>query len=407
MNSNKFFLPFLVAFIFIAFPMKFLDLKPGGQGTRIDFPPPPHLEPKPNQAQKINQIVHPDRTINPLVSNNVITNTLGTGDDQIHGLIYDNASLWASTRTKPARILRINPANLTVENRIILNSGQDEADDIAAGQGYVWTITYTNPAQLIRVDPATNTAQTAIAFQSSELGYATSLKYAFGYLWMGGINHLVKINISSPLAPTYTVNDFSPVATDGYVLISALTASNDHLWGIFEQYSLSQSKFFASTIIKIDPSTPTIGYVTNTVPTLLFPDDVTYLVNHFYASSENQPVQTSPSYLYEFDDNLSIHSSTQVSDHASYGTFLDPYELTSFWGVYVNSPGRIIKFDLNGVALANVTLPHGFNDPGEMAFDAAGNMYVTTWQSPAGIVKYTFKVFYNINLPLIVRNKSQ
>jgi hypothetical protein len=37
---------------------------------------------------------------------------------------------------------------------------------------------------------------------------------------------------------------------------------------------------------------------------------------------------------------------------------------------------------------ATYLLPSGFNDANEIAFDAAGDFYVTTWQTPARIVKF-------------------
>ena len=37
---------------------------------------------------------------------------LEPGDNQIHGFTYYNGYLWASTRTNPCRILRIDPVTL-------------------------------------------------------------------------------------------------------------------------------------------------------------------------------------------------------------------------------------------------------------------------------------------------------
>jgi len=127
--------------------------------------------------------------------------------------------------------------------------------------------------------------------------------------------------------PTYQKYNFSSLATEGYVLPHSITSNNTHLWVIFHQFSLKQNKFFAATITKIDPSTPTTSYVTNTVSSL-FPDDIT----NFYTSSEISPTITTPSFMDKFDDNLSAFTTTLVSDSASYGTFLNPNELTNFWG---------------------------------------------------------------------------
>ena len=390
MNRIKLHIVFNIAFLFLILPFGVQNQKASALAIQADFPPPPHLEPNASQSQNNGRINQPStQAINPLNAEGVITNTFGLGDDHIHGLIYYNGSLWASTRTSPARILRINPSTLVVENRIVLTSGRDDSEDITAGQGYVWTITYTSPAQLIRVDPVTNTAQSAITFLSNELSFAASLKYAFGYLWAGGINHLVRIDITNPLLPTYQSFDFSSLVTQAYASLTALTYSNDSLWGVFTQYDLSPQAV-SSTVIKINPSNPNFAASKNMAVLSLFPDDVTYAGTHFYISSENIPQPTSPSDIYKFDDSLTTKTTTHVSDSASYGTFLDPNDPTSFWGVYVNSPGKIIKFDPNPNAIASFNLPSGFNDPSEIAFDAAGNMYVSTWQIPSGIVKYTF-----------------
>ena len=97
-----------IAFLFLIIPFGLQNPKAGALALQADFPPPPHLEPDAVQTQS-NDLN--DQSItqagNPLSANGVITNILGPGDDQVHGLIYYNGSLWASTRTAPARILEL------------------------------------------------------------------------------------------------------------------------------------------------------------------------------------------------------------------------------------------------------------------------------------------------------------
>ncbi len=132
-----------------------------------------HLEPPaaPNPAASTQQTS--TAKIDAVTAGEIISNTLGDGDNQIHGLIYHNGFLWASTRTYPARVLKINPETLAVEDSVELDEGQNEGEDIVYANGYLWVVLFPTPnqfdaAQLIRVDPTANTlsATTAITIQS-------------------------------------------------------------------------------------------------------------------------------------------------------------------------------------------------------------------------------------------------
>ena len=62
---------------------------------------------------------------------------LEPGDSFIHGFTYYNGYLWASTRTNPCRILRIDPVTLDYD-RIILDPGLNDGEDLIAAAGYIW-----------------------------------------------------------------------------------------------------------------------------------------------------------------------------------------------------------------------------------------------------------------------------
>jgi hypothetical protein len=322
-----------------------------------------------------------------LVSADIMTNVLGSGDSFIHGFIYYDGYLWASTRTQPARILKIDPTTLQVDSggRVELETKQDYGDDIVAAEGYIWVILYTNPAQLIRIDPTTLTADVAILFELSELRYGSTLQYAFGYLWAGGREKIARIDISEPLTPTFQIYDYSSLVIEednGTGIFTALTSSQNDLWGSMLQWADSKG-YFSSTVVKIDPDLPT-EILTSTISTIA-PDDMTYSAEHLYISSEDSG---EPSDIYQFASDLSTYTVTRAANSSSYGTFLNPLDPESLWGVYIGSPGIIKKFDLSPAAMVTNTLPVNFDDPNELAFDESGNMYVTTWTAPAGIVKY-------------------
>jgi hypothetical protein len=357
------------------------------QTARADEPDPPfpadaYLNLRPYGSTRQDKPL-PFTRVDPqaLANTDVMTNVLDLGDNMIHGFIYYDGYLWGSTRTKPARILKIDPSTLEVDTRIILASGQNYGDDIVAAQGYIWVILFTNPAQLIRVDPDTVTAEVAVTFDQLDFIFGASLEYAFGYLWAGGRERIAQIDISDPLTPTYQSYDYSSLVVDQSSLFNALTSNEDYLWG--SMYQLIATEFLSSTVVRIDPDIPT-NTLTETF-SVIFPDDITYAGSHLYISSEDIGY---PSDIYQFDTDPSTYTITRVADSASYGTFLNPLDHDILWGVYLGYPGIIKKFDLIPSALVTITLPLNFDDPNELAFDESGNMYATTWAAPAGIVKY-------------------
>jgi uncharacterized repeat protein (TIGR01451 family) len=335
-------------------------------------------------------------------SSDVFTNVLPSGDSYIHGLIYDNGYLYASTRscatTQPcpdtARVLKIDPNTLSVvttANLTALYAGED----IVAANGYIWVILYMEPARLVRLDPASLNWNVALVFNKSvtaTMDVGESLKYAFGYLWVGGRDHLARVDISNPMAPTYQLYDLSflnlPTSSGG--LLGSMANDDRFLWGTYKQHNgpLNGGSFYASTVVKMDPSDP-IGVYTSTQLSTDTPDDSAYTGGAYFVGGEGQPNQTAQSNIYKFSSNPAVYTVTKAAASASYGLFSNPSDPLSVWGAYVASPGLVKIFNLNATPLLTVTLPTGFDDPGEIAFDGSGDVFITTWQDPARIVKLT------------------
>ncbi|MBW6474857.1 MAG: C39 family peptidase, partial [Anaerolineaceae bacterium] len=305
---------------------------------------------------------------------------LGTGDNLIHGFIYDNGYLWASTRTSPARIFKINPVSLDFE-RIILTSGLNKGEDIISAGGYIWVILYTNPAKLVKINPNTMTWEVAISFQSNEISYGGSLEYAFGSLWVGGLDRkIARVNIENL---NYQIFHYPEIFSS--TQFHALTSGGGFLWTSAPQSS-------RSAIVKINPNNPS-DYSFVVVNNLL-PDDMAYVNNHLYIADE-----TSPSYLYKFANDLS-YTKELASNTSSYGVFINHNNPNYVYSAHIGSPGFVKMFDLNLNLIHTFFLPSGFNDANEIAFDSSGFIYVTAWQSPAKIVKFSTALTGSITSPV-------
>jgi len=301
------------------------------------------------------------------------TKVLDDGDNQIHGFIYYDGYLWASTRTSPSRILKIDPDTLQYQ-KIVLSPDLNTGDDIIAAEGYIWVIIYTTPAKIVRVNPETLSWEVAVSFKRSEISRGGSLEYAFGHLWAGGApGKIAKINVGNL---TYQIYDYS---TDvGTSQFHGLTSGGGYIWGSAPLFrsSLLGREFYADTIVRINPSQPS-DYRTVYIDTPMS-DDIMYIQDSLYTGGEK-----SPSYVYKISNNLAL-SSFKASETPSYGIFSGQ---SSIWSVHIGSPGKIVEFDSSLVIRGTYQLPLGFDDANELAFDGSGNIYVTCWQSPARIVK--------------------
>ncbi len=367
------------------------------QDATPTIPKPPYVEPEP-----VKQDVKPGGQLlqgDALDASSESTLILSSGESKIHGLIYYDGYLWASTRTSPAKVIKINPAStpMAVVNSVTLATNRNDAEDIVAANGYVWTVAsetdelnYTGLTYLVRVDPATLAVQYTLLVEDAQnfLALGESLKYAHGKLWAGGYNYIAEIDITNPGSITFELHDYSALSQQDYVWATALTSDATHLWAIFGQGDFTPPSLTGSTIVRIDPANP-VSYVSTDISEI-FPDDMFYTNSHLYTSSE---VTGQPSTAYKIPNTLTPYT-TQLAYNGgiSYGVFFNPLDPYSFWGAFTSSPGKLIKFDLNLTNLWELdlpTTPSNFNNPSEIVFDGNGNMYVSTFTDPARIVRYT------------------
>jgi len=304
------------------------------------------------------------------------TRQLEPGDNQIHGFTYFNGYLWASTRTNPCRILRIDAETLNYD-RIILDQGLNDGEDLIAAEGHIWVILWTAPSKIVRVDPETLEWEVAVVFQPGELFQGGSLEYAYGYLWAGGRNgKIARIDLNDL---SYQVYDYSTAT--GNFQFHAMTSGGGYIWG--SSYSYRNSwlwgvEYLGNTIVRVNPDDPA-DYSSVYIDDATISDDMAYVDGHLYAGSERMP-----SYLYKISDDLT-YSKTKGGDTTCYGVFARDDRI---WGAYVGTPGRIARFDLDLNLELDYQLPSTCSNANEMVFDPNGNLYyVTCWESPAGIVK--------------------
>lgn len=299
------------------------------------------------------------------VNSVVINRKFDYGDNQIHGLIYYDGYLWASTRTSPARVLKIDPHTLDYQ-RITMSYGLNSGEDIEAAEGAIWVILYTNPSKLVKINPSDLSWQVVLTLNG--LSYGGSLDYSNGYLWVGGRDRIVaRINLSNLTYQTF----YYPTAASG-TQFHAISSGGNYLWAAAPTGN-------AATIVRINPNNPTDYSSLNISQPL--PDDMVYREDYLFVAGEQ-----SQSNIFRIANDLT-YTTTLKSQNVAYGVFATPYTNT-IYSAYVGSPGYVIEYDIDLNSYYTHTLPTGFNNANEVVTDTLGFIYVTAWQSPAGVVKF-------------------
>ncbi len=299
--------------------------------------------------------------------------TLEQGDEYIHGFVYHEGYLWASTRTAPCRILRIDPETLVYE-RIVLDESLNDGEDLIAAEGWVWVILYNTPSRIIRVNPDTLVWQEAITFKPEEFTRGGSLLYAFGSLWAGGGDG--KIARIDPETLDYDIFDFSTAL--GRLQVHALTSGSGYLWASSPIFSASDSVDEESIVLRINPQDPR-EYAAVFLQDTTVSDDMVFSSGHLYAAGES----SQPSIYRIAVDLTYIYLTTGEAGYLGCVLLRD-----TLWGALKGTPGKLVRIDKSLQKCQIYTLPQGFNHANEIAFNRMnGNLFVTTWDSPTKILK--------------------
>ena len=293
------------------------------------------------------------------------TKICNSGDNKIHGSEYLNGSLWFSTATNPARILKMNATTLDYQ-KVTLTSGLYSGYDVEYAEDYIWVTLRMGDTKLVKVTPSNLSWEIALTMDSPTLAFGASLVYAFDYLWVGGKSKMARVNLTDM---SYSVFDYT--ATIGLNFVHALASGNGYVWA---------TTMATGYVLRIDPSDPTT-YTSSYTCGYYLADDMDFMDGYLYVGTESEP-----SRLYKINgDNVSDYTYKQIGDSkcysvTSYGNYI--------WAAYIGTPGVVRQISQSLIVVDSFSLPSGYNDANEIVFDDSGIAYITCWMSPARVVKY-------------------
>jgi hypothetical protein len=299
--------------------------------------------------------------------------TLETGDEFIHALLYARGWLWASTRTSPCRVLRIDPDTLQYD-RILLPESHNDGEDMVFLDDSVWVILYGTPSRIVRIDVHTLAWETVLSFDPGEFSRGGSLEYAFGYLWAGGGDGiLLRID---PRDLTYRVFDYSTAL--GRLQIHSLSSGGGYLWAAAPIFRITGRRADESIILRINPLSP-LEYAAVFLHDAPVSDDMVYAEGHLFAGSESSSMA-----LYRIRSDLTYSSAS--TEGSGYLGFLACGE--TVWGALGGSPGMLLRYSVMNGEMLRFALPEGFNNANEIAYDPSRRtLFVSCWESPTRILK--------------------
>jgi hypothetical protein len=143
--------------------------------------------------------------------------TLEHGDNFIHGFTYFNGYLWASTRTNPCRILKIDPDTLNYE-RIELDESLNNGEDLTGAKGNI------GKNIIVRINPHYFSDYASVTLYDNPM--CDDMAYADDSLFIGSeksSSFIYKINDDL----TWSVVKISD--TDCYGVFT----NNDKIWGVY------------------------------------------------------------------------------------------------------------------------------------------------------------------------------
>lgn len=302
--------------------------------------------------------------------------TLNEGNNLIHGLLFSQDYLYALTQTKPAKLLKINPADLRQEATISFpNDGLHQGgEDIVFAKGKLWAIfdSYSQ-INLSQIDPQTLFVKDIGNWLKVPAGHKPSFEIVDNYLYLltnKKPSKIYKISLSE------------------YKIIGQVSLTGCD-WGhaiAFDGVSLfATGAASPAWIAKVNPTDLTFSCQHFKENDNIATDDMAFSPNFVFVGLEKT---TKGKILRIQKQNLALINEVNTDiDGGSLGTF---YDGKFVWSVFNSAPGKIIRINPESLKYDQFSFGEDENYPNEIAKDA-NNLFVSFFQSPAKLAKLTLK----------------
>jgi hypothetical protein len=334
-----------------------------------------------------------DRSITAIFVKIVETVTLNIGESNVHGSIFLNGYFFLSTRTWPAKLLRLNANNLSDYKEITFPSGYNEADQLAysskTGKLYTTFASYDKTV-ISEIDPSTFTCindKIVDTLHQTSGGFGQTLATDGDFLYT--TSFISDSVFGQTLLLKYSLSTFSSTPVD--TLLLDQSCRNGHAMSCANGVLYVTGVTSPAWIAKINTSDMSLlqkqdfqqGANSAT-------DDFAITANHIFVGTETKYSEPYSGVICRVNQNdlSQIYPiSTGVKGGETQGEgycFAVTYDGTYIWAAFGSKPGTLTRIDPVSLQFKNYRLD--YNTPNEIVSDGK-RLLITYWEQNPGVVQ--------------------
>jgi VCBS repeat-containing protein len=347
----------------------------------------------PNTSQTVATVaitMNGDKSVAATFVKAIETVTLNIGESYVHGSIYAKGYFFLSTRTEPAKLLRLNADNLADYRVINFSSGHNYADQLVYVQSkdkiyVVFSDAYTT--MVAEVDPITM-AYTEEIISDNKQG-TVRVGILGGHSMCADENNLYVLTCQFDTSKILKYSLSSMSSTP----IAVCNIPPEYKYAHAIQYQ--EGTLYVSNggytpwIARVDAATLLISQI-RSLKGSGFTDDFAINANYLFFGIEAGSHSDQSGQILRVDKNnldLFYYFSTGAkgSDTTGYGACFGVQSFDgTIWAIFDTWPGTITKIDPVSLSFTNYALEK--NDPNEIVYDGR-RILVTYWDQNPGVVQ--------------------
>jgi hypothetical protein len=323
-----------------------------------------------------------DKSMAAVFVKTIETVTMNIGESYVHGSIYVNGYYYLTTRTNPAKILKMNADNLVDYKEATFPSGFNGAEQVVYSKrtSKLYTVFAGNKTVIAEIDPVTLAYQhdkivDTLHSTNGGVGHTMAADDDFLYVTVFpsyGITQIVK----------YSLLTFSTVPVDTITLPGpyyhghAIRCVNNDVVVMGGNNPMWIVKIKASDMTFLQGyDLPAENHVT---------DEFAVNGNYYFAGTEAKPSESTAGYIYRISSsNVSQVFSLQTG--ITIGQCYGVQEALGYvWSIFSTTPGTLVRIDPVAMEFKKYRLD--YNIPNEIVSDGK-RLLITYWSQNPGRIQ--------------------